>query len=608
MNKQHKPSKIKLAKAAKNFNEGYSSICAHPVFRRMLRSVHVYRTTRNKCPSDGYAVISSTGDLHVNPEVIAEPEEWVYIIAHLLLHLAFRHFRSRTHKQEWQCACDYFVTQFLEDLKIGSPPACLKGPVGLAAKDETNLYERFCVEGLPPLRFSAAGPHPDMIVESAESVAIWRRKIRWTELFASGISDALRSAVNVAAGLEPFLGSNQNELSAAASAQRWFVSSYPLLGAMAAAFKLVEDPQVCARMDIQIAAVNYDLKEIYINKNADLNEQECRFVMAHEFLHVGLEHGKRRKGRDPYLWNIACDFVINQWLIEMGIGSVPDAGLLFDNALRGLSAEAIYDRMVTDMRKFRKLATLRGNAKFGDIIDSHGPGHAHDHRKEHDVSDLDDFYRRCMLQGLCFHEANGRGTLPASLVEEINALSQPPIPWDVQLAQWFDSHFPPVEKQRTYARPSRRQSSTPDIARPRLTFLESDAAKTFGVVLDTSGSMGRRILAQALGSIASYSMARDVSLVRVIHCDAVAYDQGYLLPEALLADNVKIRGRGGTVLQPGIDLLINAEDFPDDAPILVITDGWCDQLKIHRDHAFLIPAGEKLPFPARGPVFEISES
>jgi predicted metal-dependent peptidase len=57
-------------------------------------------------------------------------------------------------------------------------------------------------------------------------------------------------------------------------------------------------------------------------------------------------------------------------------------------------------------------------------------------------------------------------------------------------------------------------------------------------------------------------------------CDAFAYDAGYMRPDDI-AGRVKVRGRGGTVLQPGIDLLERAADFPESGPILVITDGWC---------------------------------
>lgn len=68
---------------------------------------------------------------------------------------------------------------------------------------------------------------------------------------------------------------------------------------------------------------------------------------------------------------------------------------------------------------------------------------------------------------------------------------------------------------------------------------------------------------------------------------------------------VRVRGRVGTVLQPGINLLERAEDFPPTAPILVITDGYCDVVRVRREHAFLVPESARLPFTPRGPVFRL---
>ncbi len=99
-----------------------------------------------------------------------------------------------------------------------------------------------------------------------------------------------------------------------------------------------------------------------------------------------------------------------------------------------------------------------------------------------------------------WHQDQGRGLLPAGLVEEIEALAQPPIPWDVELAQWFDHHFPPRERPRSYARPSRRQMATPEIPRPRYVAVDDGSIRTFAVLLDTSGSMDRKLLAKALGA------------------------------------------------------------------------------------------------------------
>lgn len=107
----------------------------------------------------------------------------------------------------------------------------------------------------------------------------------------------------------------------------------------------------------------------------------------------------------------------------------------------------------------------------------------------------------------------------------------------------------------------------------------------------------------ALGSIASYAAAKDVPFARVVFCDARTYDAGYLAPEDI-AGRVNVKGRGGTVLQPGVDMLESAEDFPKDGPILIITDGFIeDKMTIRHEHAFLLPKGNRLPFRTGSKVF-----
>ncbi|MDF9816541.1 hypothetical protein M2266_005772 [Streptomyces sp. SPB162] len=297
--------------------------------------------------------------------------------------------------------------------------------------------------------------------------------------------------------------------------------------------------------------------------------------------------------------SVAADYVINAWLIEMDVGQMP-AGLLHDPDLRGLSAEEVYDRIATDLRRMRRLATLRGRGK-GDILGEPLPRPA----RPAEWVDLDEFYRRGLMSGFDLHSTRDRGLLPAGLVEEINALQHPPLAWDAQLARWFDEYVPRPEPVRSYARPSRRQSSTPDIPRAGRYFPPEEVARcTFGVVLDTSGSMSTTLIGKALGAIASYAAARDVPAARVVMCDAAAHDAGYV-PVADIAGRVRIHGRGGTVLQPALDLLHRADDFPPAAPVLIITDAACDVLRPRREHAYLVPRGAVLPFTPKGPVFRM---
>lgn len=598
--------------AAENFEAGRLMVARHPMFSPLLYSANVIRREPTPCPKDGWAVVTNIGNIYVHPTRRGEPAEWAYVLAHCLLHFGFGHFKwpeaqdgrgmsepsrsgSPNSWREWNAACDCLVDDFLGRLKLGRPPHDFLHPLEFSARTEERIYSDFSERGLPEHY------RGDMLLETLPR---WQRtdapRTDWQALLGEGLVAAVTSAVNVAGGVEPKLGAGVSENTKAHRARSWFISSYPLLGALAASFDIVESADVCYRMDISVAAVDVESREIFISPGANLDEMEMRFVMAHELLHVGLRHDARCRGRDPELWNISCDYVINGWLVEMGVGTMPRIGLLYDPALKGMSAESIYDIIVTDIRRYRKLATLRG-VGLSDVLPPRNP----DWWSVGDGVTLDEYYRRALSQGLLYHQEGGRGYLPAGLIEEIRALSQPPIPWDVELAEWFDEYFAPLEKERTYARLSRRQSATPDIPRPRwVVKAGSEDGRTYGVVLDTSGSMDRKLLAKALGAIASYSISRDVPSVRVVFCDAATYDQGYMPPEDI-AGRVKVKGRGGTILQPGIDLLEAAEDFPKKGPLLIITDGYCDHLRIKREHAFLVPEGRHLPFVPGGKVFRL---
>ncbi|CAM5564230.1 Chaperone protein DnaK [Streptomyces hirsutus] len=212
-----------------------------------------------------------------------------------------------------------------------------------------------------------------------------------------------------------------------------------------------------------------------------------RFVLAHEMLHAALRHGDRRGGRDPYRFNVACDYVINGWLEEMGIGTMPE-GLLHDPRLAGLSGPGALPPRLRRPSHHAALATCAARA-LGAILDgSLDPLDPSCHGV-----DLDEFYRRGLAQGLDLHQRQGRGLLPGGLVEEIRALSHPPLPWDARLARWFDEYVPRPEPVRTYARPARRQASTPGIPRAGKVLPARGGLppRTVGVVLDTSGSRSR---------------------------------------------------------------------------------------------------------------------
>lgn len=534
-----------------------------------------------------WAYINSDGCIFLNTRREASAGEWEYIISHCLLHLGFGHFqKERMDDSLWVAACDYVVTKFLQDSHIGTPPPEFRDALPCPVKNEEQVYAWLRELKSFPSFSTMTNQRPDII---------WGEKqkpLDYVEIFAESLQGAMVNTLRISKGLPP-MDIHGYDRTTYMEARDWFLSSFPLLGSVAAAFRIVDDRGMVQRMDIPVAAVSAQMGEIYINRRCRLDLEEWKFVLAHEFLHAALRHDVRCGDRDPELWNVACDYVINSWLVEMKVGQPPEFGLL-DEKFRGMSAEAVYDVICADIRRYR--AENPGDVLYGDEA----------WWSSLDGSEADALYRSALQRGLAYHQERGRGYLPAGLVEEIHALSRPPIRWDVELAKWFDEQFAPVEKHRSYARLSRRQSSTPDIPRPAWHMEEQpEEQRIFGVLLDTSGSMDRSLLAAALGSIASYSEARDVHHVRVVFCDAAAYDQGIMSPEEI-AGAVKVRGRGGTKLQPGVDLLDNDKRFPKEAPLLIITDGVCDRLDLRgRKHAYLLPWGCRLPFTPKGPVFKL---
>ncbi|MBQ9361779.1 MAG: hypothetical protein IJT96_12160 [Lachnospiraceae bacterium] len=620
--------------------EGETILAKHPVFRHVC--CYAGREGNSRLGKNTSAVVSlkESHNILVNEDMELAPAQWAYVIAHCYLHLAFNHYdtekmpgytamdetgketrKASCNLKLWNIACDIYIAKFLSDIKLGTPLGNVsveKFPARVLT-DESLIYE-YLVENEYPENlneFGTASPSAmdmwslDLNGKTFKEATRWSR---WDENFAYAIRRAAENTVSMAAGNDDFYHHISRNTAVMVAAE-WFMSHYPLLGGLASAFTIIEDGELCRKNEIQVAAVDASVGEIYVNPDAGLTDSQWRFVLAHEYLHAGLQHMERRQGRDPYLWNLATDYVINGWLREMNVGEMPEDAL-YDPELNGLSAETIYDMIVSDIRVYMKKKTFRGYGK-GDMMTpgsiasidgrSGREGSFGGRKRSGDGVSLDELYRRMLSQGLEYHQNKGRGMLPASLVEEIRAIATPPIPWDVRLAEWFTLHFSSTEKHRSYARPSRRQSCTPDIPRPRFVPVE-DESRTFGVIIDTSGSMTAKEIGIALGAVVSYSEERDISYVRLVFSDADSYDCGYVEPGEL-AGRVEVKGRGGTVLQPAVDLLEKAADFPKNGPILIITDGYIENnLKVSHDHAYLLPQGRHLPFKAKGEVFYYADA
>lgn len=113
---------------------------------------------------------------------------------------------------------------------------------------------------------------------------------------------------------------------------------YPLFGSVLANVKFVEDNS--------IATAATDGNTIHYNSNflSSLNEKEQTFVLAHEVCHIAFDHVLRSEGKNPKIWNIATDAVINALLNKDGLPLI-DGVVDIPEAIN-FNAEQMYQRLL----------------------------------------------------------------------------------------------------------------------------------------------------------------------------------------------------------------------------------------------------------------------
>ena len=85
----------------------------------------------------------------------------------------------------------------------------------------------------------------------------------------------------------------------------------------------------------------------------ELTIEQQIFVIAHEISHIAFNHINRRKDKDPEVWNIAGDAVINAFLMEDGLPNVENA-INFPWASK-FNAEELYDVLIKNRELLKKL-------------------------------------------------------------------------------------------------------------------------------------------------------------------------------------------------------------------------------------------------------------
>lgn len=131
------------------------------------------------------------------------------------------------------------------------------------------------------------------------------------------------------------------------------LAKYPRFGAE------VAQASLSFRTDLPSQTAATDGKNIYFDPDfmAELSEDERLFVIAHEMMHIKFEHmyrmlDKDGKRRDPRLWNIATDAIINANLERDGF-TIKEGAINMPEAL-DYSAEEFYEKLLKEQEEKRK--------------------------------------------------------------------------------------------------------------------------------------------------------------------------------------------------------------------------------------------------------------
>jgi predicted metal-dependent peptidase len=360
------------------------------------------------------------------------------------------------------------------------------------------------------------------------------------------------------------------------------VRSYPFIGflIMSTEYRFTDEIPTLAATTIgnNIIFINEKFIEFGLK-----SRKERAFVIAHEVLHIFLEHVGRQREMvyHPPLFNVAADFCINSFLKELNDDKflkMPSMGL-YDKKYVGMSADKIYHILLQDSGgDHEKAAGKYGARNIGGDY-SGGGQRPFDEISDENISDSKRTENRQKLAaGLAQNDANNlknMGSGAADLIRAFQDLIESRIPWRQVLREFITE----TNKCRyTYNRISRRSSKS--VIFPTMT--GDHVSLLFGV--DTSGSMSPKDLSDAMSELRGILYEFDGWNITFVSCDTSANVIGeYNSDDGDDFDVIdkKLIGGGGTDMNPMVRYSNEMEEPP--AVNIILTDGYIPEVTEVKD-------------------------
>ena len=356
-----------------------------------------------------------------------------------------------------------------------------------------------------------------------------------------------------------------------AKAKTALILEHPFVGSVALNMPM--------KIDNNVPTAATDGKRVLFNEDfcKELDDEELKFLVAHECMHPMLEHNFRRGERDRYKWNQAADYVINKLLTDEGIGKMPKQGLLDENIYQagGGTSDGIYNNLPDTPED------QQGNGGQGQPLDSCEDGQG----SPAEVAQQQAEWKVKVAQAA--QSAKMMGKLSAGLERLVAEILTPKVDWRDVLQRFVVKCR---SDQRSWARPNRRFLS-------QGLYLPSVSGETLGEIafaVDCSGSIGQDEINQFASEITTVWQDQRPTKVHVIYFDSEVshYDEFDRDNEPV----IKPHGGGGTAFSPVFRYM--EEHGINPVACIFLTDLCCDDFGDEPDYPVLWVSthSDKAPF------------
>ncbi len=331
----------------------------------------------------------------------------------------------------------------------------------------------------------------------------------------------------------------------------------PFFGTLAMKLQLIECDENLAKK-MRTAAV--DGRRMWFNPEfvLSLSKDELIFLICHEVLHCVFNHLGRRGSRDPKIYNMAADYVINAALINENM-SMPEVGL-YEKKYFNWTAEDVYDELIKNGE----------DGSGGSQMDLHpgDPGYPGDEdgegMTEDELRKLEDEWKDNLIQAAqaC------AGNVPAGLSRLIKDITEPKMDWKQMLQMHLQSC---VRTDYSWMKPNKRFFGS-GITMPSM---EMDDLVKVCIAIDVSGSVSEDMLKDFLSEVKGVMDAFSGYEIHVACFDTEVTNYMCITDEEDLATYIaELKGGGGTDFMCWWDWAAEQEWIDDVRKCIFFTDGY----------------------------------